>query len=268
MVSSVTPFSGMDPSPRVDVFVDGADLTGSTASVTVWQISSAGEFPVRNAERRPSSGGFFVTDYEVPLGVPVSYRVQEFDAGGAEIQFALNLDTQVDVADGYAVIQDPLVPNNAVLVEAHVDFGGVLVKRRAARTYRAGNDTVALLGQQGLLEDVPLRCQTRSIADADVLEAILDETQFLVRLMPSGGRLPSVLHVVVPDVVQVPVDVQYGGSWIQWDLQGSQVARTELDIIVPVVSYQRYVDAFASYAEFNAAYSTYLSAIASPPPEA
>lgn len=273
MASTVTPHADMDPSPRVDVFIDAADLNVSTATITVHQISVAGDIEVRNMVGVASSGGFAATDYEPPLGVPVTYRVAQYSSGGAELGFALELTTQVDVADGMAVLSDPLVPGSAVMVEAHEVFGGELRRSRPTRVYRAGFRTVALMGMQSLLEDVPLQCQTKTLEDADKLEEVLAAGQVLVRLMPSGGRLPRILHVVIPSPVQVPVDVQYGGEWIKWDLTGVEVSRPTIDIIVPVLSYQLYIDyvlatTAGTYSDASALWSTYISAIRNPPPSA
>ena len=220
MASTVTPHTDMDPSPRVDVLIDDADLNGSTVTITVHQISAAGDIEVRDMVRVASVGDFAGTDYEPPLGVAITYRVQQFDVDGVELGYVLNLATQVDIADGYAVLSDPLAPGTAVMVEAHTDFGSVLRRTRPTRTYRAGTRTVALMGLQGLLEDVPLRCQTKTLEDADLLEDVIASGQFLVRLMPSGGRLPLIFHVVAESPAQIPVDVQYGGEWIQWDIIG------------------------------------------------
>ncbi len=273
MVSTVTPFEDMVPSPRVTVDIDAADLHVDAVKITVWQQSKAGQYRVRNMVNRSSVGGFFETDYEVPLGIPVTYRVEQFNASGTSLGFALTLETQVDIADSYAVLQDPLAPGNAVLVEAHTDFGGVLQRSRPTRTYRVGDSTVAQMGLRGLLQDVPLHCQTRSLEDADMLDLILAETQVLVRLMPSGGRLPSILNVVIPDPVEVPVDVQYGGEWVKWDLSGVEVSRTEIDIIVPTYTWQTLIDYHASlvppgdWADVIAARSSWLEVRRDPFPE-
>jgi hypothetical protein len=272
MASTVTPFTDMDPSPRVDIDIDDADLDGSTVTITVHQISVAGDIEVRNMVGVASAGGFVETDYEPPLGVPITYRVQQYDSGGVELGYVLELTTQVDIADGMAVLSDPLVPGNAVMVEAHTDFGAELRRTRPTRVYRAGYRSVALMGLQSLLEDIPLRCQTQTLDDADMLEDVLAAGQFLVRLMPSGGRLPLILHVVVPNPVQVPVDVQYGGEWIKWELSGVEVSRPTIDIIVPVISYQRFIDYLdasgdGTYGYAATIWSTYIDALRNPPPE-
>ena len=272
MVSTVTPHTDMDPSPRVDVFLDPADMDPAAVTVTVHQISAAGDVEVRNMRGVSVLGGLAQTDYWVPFGVPVTYKVQQFDASGSELGYVLELVTQVDIGDGYAVLSDPLAPATAVMVEAHTDFGGQLRRSRPTRVYRAGYQTRALMGLQSLLEDVPLRCQTKSLADADALEEVLAGTGFLVRLMPSGGRLPLLMHVVVPSPVQVPVDVQYGGEWIQWDLTGTEISRPEIDVLVAVINYgrfQAYMNTLPDNTYGNAAsiWSTYLDAMLNPPPE-
>lgn len=267
MVSTVTPFSDMDPSPRVVVFVDAFDLNGSTTKITVFQVSAAGEFPVRNAIRRVSAGGFVVTDFEVPLGIPVTYRVQQFNSAGKSLGYVLSLHTQVDIEVGFAVLSDPLNPAHAVLVSANPDFGGVLKRPRPVQTYRAGVNTVALMGLEGLLESVPLHCETESLIDADMLELVLAETQFLVRVQASTVRIPAVMHVVAGEPTQKPVSVQFGGELISWEMTGDQVSRTTLDILFPLINYQRFADAYATYASAAAAYATYLAALLAPPPE-
>jgi hypothetical protein len=255
------------------VFVDAADLDASTVTITVHQISAAGDFEVRGLRSVASAGGVAGTDYEVPFGVPVTYKVMQFDSGGVELGYVLDLVTQVDIGDGYAVLSDPLVPANAVMVEAHTDFGSVLQRNRPTRVYRAGYQTRALMGLRSLLEDVPLTCQTKTLDDADMLDAVLAGSGFLVRLMPSGGRLPLAFHVVVPSPAQVPVDVQYGGEWVRWDLNGTEITRPEIDVLVAVISYGRFADYMAaqaddSYGAAAAIWSTYLDAMRNPPPAA
>jgi hypothetical protein len=262
---TVTPYEDMVPSPRVDVLVEAGDLNGSTVSVTVWQISDAGEFPVRGAQEQPSSGGLFVTDYEVPRGIPVSYKVEEFNSAGTRIAFGLEASTQLTAAPGTAVIQDPLAPGNAVLVRAAQGTAASLKYTRDAKVYRAGNATLALLGERGLLEDVPLRCWTDVPADRDRLGAVLAETQFLVRCSPDIP-VPPVFHVIVPSPVRTPFDYAHGGTTDVWDMQATQVSRSEIDILVPTINYDTFNAAFATYTEFNAFYSTYLNAISNPPP--
>jgi len=270
MASTVTPHTDMDPSPRVDVFIDDADLDPDTTEITVHQISPAGDIQVRNMIRQTSLGGFADTDYEPPFGVPITYRVAQYDVDGVELGFVLELSTQVDFDS--VVLSDPLAPGVAVAVNALADFGGELKRERPTRTYRAGFRTVALMGIQSLLDNVSLHCETDSLNDADMLEDVLASGQFLVRIPPSTSRLPLLLNVVVPAPVQVPIDVQFGGEIVEWKMDATEVSRPEIDIIVPVINYQRFIDyVFATgdgtYGYAATLWSTYLDALLNVPPE-
>lgn len=269
MASTVTPFADMAPSPRVKVFIDSADLNVSTSTITVHQISVAGDIEVRNMKRVASAGGFAATDYEPPLGVPITYRVMQYNASGVELGYVLSLVTQVDIDPTKAVLSDPLAPGTAVMVNALADFGGTLKRERPSRVYRAGYRTVALMALQSLLDDVPLHCETDTIADADMLEDVLAAGQFLVRVMPAT-RLPLLFHVVVPQPVQKPIDVQFGGSLVEWDMDATEVSRPTIDILVAVISYQLFADYVATVGDGTYGYaatvwSTYLDALLNPP---
>ncbi|GAA1787853.1 hypothetical protein [Agromyces lapidis] len=271
MVSTVTPHTDMDPTPRVDLFVDVADVDPSAVTITVHQISVAGDIEVRNMRGVSIAGGFAQTDYWVPFGVPVTYKVQQFDASGAELGYVLELVTQVDIEQGLAVLSDPLAPATAVAVNALGTYGGELHRPRPTKVYRAGYQTRALMGLQSLLEDVPLHCETLTLDDADRLGEVLAAGQFLVRVMPPT-RLPLLLHVVVPDPVEKPIDVQFGGELIEWEMSGTEVTRPEIDVLVAVINYgrfQAYMNTLPDNTYGNAAteWSTYLDASLNPPPE-
>lgn len=273
MVSTVTAFTDMVPSPRVNVDIDDADLHVDADTITVWQQSKAGQYRVRNMINRSSVGGFFETDYEVPLGVPVTYRVEQFNSAGTSLGFgALTLETQVDVASNVAVLQDPLAPANAVMVRAESRFASELKRSRPTRVLRAGFESFALMGQYGLLEELNLHCWTEDETNRDLLALVLAETQLLVRTMPKFP-IPRVVHVVVPDVIRTPFDYHQGGTTDVWDLVGTEVSRAEIDIIVPTYTWQTVIDYHASlvppgdWADLIAARSSWLEVRRDPFPE-
>jgi len=274
MVSTATSFADMDPSPRVLLDLDPAEI-GTADTVTVWQISKWGQVPVRNAVRRSVSGGLVVTDYEIPPGVPVTYRVERFDAGGVSLGYVLNLAAQVDLPGGFVVVQDPLAPANAVLVRAERRFADALTRSRASAVYQAGGRTFAMSGPYSAFQQLSLRCVTQSDADRETLAEILSEAMILVRSMPTT-RLPGAFYATVASVPMIPHDARRGGDTDVWDIAGDQLSRPELDIIVAVYSYDRfkaYLDTLhpptpGTYNDAAAIWSTYLDAMRNPPPEA
>lgn len=268
MPSTATSHDDMDPQPRVEIVIDPADLNVAVDTITVLQLSKWGQVPVRSATRRAAAGGFAVTDYEVPPGVPVTYRVDQFDASGNPLGFAvLDLTALVDIPVGWAVVSDPLAPGNAVLLRAEYQFAGTLKRSRPTSIYRAGFDTIALSGLQSKLQDVVLRCVTESDDERQALETITSESMLVVRTMPQM-RLPGSLYAVAPEVVMDPFDARVGGETDVWDLVGQEVSRPTLDVIVPVYTWQDIIDYYATWAALIADRATWLDVIRNPPPSA
>jgi len=262
---SLVPLAGDASLPeRVDITVTSPPV--GAAFISVYSIADV-QSAVRNANRAPVSGGFFVTDFQVPLGVPVTYRAEYFDAAGTSLGLSGDAVTQVDSDPQFIVIQDPLAPKRFVKVDAPPSFASDVGRRRAVSVYNAGGRTVALMGELGLRSDVPINVSTRTIAQADMLEDVLAEAPFLIRTMPNIVRLPPLFYGVTAGAVQTPVDVDTGGSWIRWELSAQEVSPLLLDIIEAVVTYARFKAAFATYAAAKAVYTTYLQAKQSPPPE-
>jgi hypothetical protein len=263
-VVALEAFEDMDPSPRVHVTV--TDPFPTADSLTVLQLSIDGQIEVRNGVRISAVGGNFVPDYEVPLGVQVQYRVEFFTAAGVSLGLSEPETTQVDVEVGKAIFQDYLAPENAVMVDAEKRFAEDIKSSRTLQLYRAGLDTIALMGEQGLLESVNLRVVTLTEADQVGLDRILNEGTVLIRTMPPMP-VPRLLFAVIGTPTRVPINARWGGTMSYFDLVGDQVSRNILDIIVPVVTWQRIIDAYPTWADLIAAHSTWLDLIKNPPPE-
>lgn len=264
---TLTPLSTMDPSPRVEVLVAAGELNVATSTLTVKQISDAGEFDVREGVRVPAAGGVFVVDYEPPLGIPVTYQAEQFDAAGVSLGLTGAATTTVLVDQVMVVMQDPLAPLRAVRVEPLRGFAGVLRRTRESQLYRAGFRTLALMGEQSLLEQVPLQVWTATKAEADALEEVLDEGTFLVRSSPALP-LPPLFYTAVSTYARDPYNASAFMEASQFAFEGDQITRSTLEVIEPAVTWQRYIDAFATWNAMDAEYSTWLDAKQNPPPEA
>lgn len=273
MASTVTGFSDMDPSPRAVIDIDDADLDGSTETVTIWQVSKWGQVPV-NRQPRSAVGGLVLTDYEIPPGVPVTYKVEQFDADGISLGLVLSLTTQVDIPIGMAVVQDPLAPALAVLVPAEVSFAGQLGRSRASKRYQAGGHTFAMSGAYSGFTQTVLRVATTSELEREAMAAVLEQTMILVRTMPQM-RLPGAFYAMVPEVPMIPINARAGGNADLWDLVGDEVSRPMLDVLVPIYTYDRfkaYLDTLhpptpGTYDDAAAIWATYIDAMRNPPPE-
>ena len=272
MASIATSHSDMDPSPRVVIDIDDADLDASAETVIVWQLSKWGQVPV-NRVARSVAGGLVITDYEVPAGVPVTYRVQQFDGDGIEMGYALSISAAVTIPFGYVVVQDPLAPAKAVLVAAAPDFSGELRRSRPTQVYRAGNRTFAMSGLYSALQNVPLTVLTDDETTREALAAVLEQTTILVRTPPEM-RLPGAFYAVVEDVIDQN-RARLALETDRWPLTGTEVSRPAIDILVPIYTYDRfkaYLDTLhpptpGTYDDAAAVWATYIDALRNPPPE-
>lgn len=252
--------------PRVDIYMDSAFLHPDVSTVVIEQSSSAGTFDVRGGPI-PASSGAFVTDYEPPLGVTITYRARQYDEDGVALGLSGAIAAEMgDFPDGYVILQDPLGPRFWVQLRAEFRFADSLNHRRDRQIYRRGDATVALMGERGLLEDVVLNVFTESSEDEAALNSALESGYVLVRSLPSMP-VPQLLHVVVAEASQVPADYRHGGTFSTWLITGSEVTRSVLAVLDSPVTWARFKAAFATWADMKAAYTTWLEAKRNPPPE-
>jgi len=242
---------------------ESADLPAGTHSIRVTRTADRA-FVVRGGSALFADGGAVLDDYEIPVGVAVSYVAEAFDSDGVSLGTvdALSGSVASDPSKGW--VSDPTDPSSVIQVELKGDFGSQLTRVRQVQTYQVGDRLVSLLGARGKLTQVPLRMQTKTLADADALDAILGQSVVLIRV-PPPVRVPRNLYVVVATTNELDQNVQYGQSWVIWDITGDEIDATTLDILVPVVTYQDYMDAFPLYSDAMAAYATYFDAIKNPP---
>lgn len=274
MASIVTASSEMTPSPRATIDIDAADLHVDAVYITIWQISKWGQVVVRGAERKNATGGFVVTDYELPAGVEVTYRVEQFDAGGTSLGYAsLSLAAEVTIPFGYVVIQDPLAPASAIMLEAQPRFSSSMRRSRPVRKYQAGSKTFAMTGQYSAFEQVPLDVWTRTDEERDQLATILEQPLLLIRTPPEM-RLPGAFYAVLSDNVDDTSLARFGSDSDRWALTGDELSRPELEVIVPIYTYdlfkayldEKYGPPYATYDDAAVEYATYLDALRNPPP--
>lgn len=261
----VVGYSTMDPQPRATIEIH--DTYPDAATLTIVQLSDEGQINVRDAENVVAPGGVFKTDYEIPLGISTSYRAQMFTAGGADLGFTSSTSVEVDIDPGWAVVQDYLEPKQVVLVQAEKQFANTLQKTRTLALYPAGTDTVALLGELGLLTGLNLRLVTMTNDDQQALDTILENGTVLIRTMPPMP-VPRQLFVAIGAPTRVPSDVRWGGETSIYDITGDEVSRNTLTVLVPVTTWADVIAFFASWTALIAAHSTWLDLIKNPPPEA
>jgi len=217
---------------------------------------------VRDGLQVFAAGGFTLTDFEPPLGIPVSYHAEVFDSSGASLGVTGSSTVVVWGELGYGWFSDPLNPSSAVEVPLGGDFGVALERSTPMQRHVVSGRTVFLAGSRGLLEGIDLFAKTDTLAQADKLRDVLAQPFLLVRTHPRS-LLPPLLYVALSQTAEVDADVQWGGERIDWPLVGDEMTRTNTPVAVPAVSYQTYMNAYPTYAD--AVYVTYLDAMKNPP---
>lgn len=265
---AITLIDDMSPAPRATVLIESEDVSPSAVKLDVLQVSGGVERIVRSGQGLAAAGGVFVTDYEIPFGVQVTYQARQYDSAGGVVGLTPSRTVQLDVDASSVVIQDPFAPTSALRVEAEGGFAGQVGRTRDTALYRVGRETVALSRELSLVRDASLLLATRTVADADKLLAVLSASPLLVRSMPSAVRLPGLFYCAVSAVNEIPMDVQWGGSWVRWALSADEVSRPTIPVLQPAVTWQRYVNAFVTWQDMIDAYPTWLDAIRNPPAEA
>lgn len=250
--------------PHAHLVYEAADLPTGTETITVTRSYGNRSATVRDAENAFAAGGAVFDDWEIPTGVNVTYTAECFDAAGESLGSAASVEARWDADPSMAWISDPLSPGDAVQVELVADFANMMTRTRQMQLHQVGDRVVSLLGPAGKLQGLNVHIQLKNLADADRLTEILAVTSVLIRTTPPT-RLPRLLYCVIPQVNEVDMDVQWGGNWVRWELVGQEVDPTTLDIVLPIVSWQTYIDAFPTWADMEAAYPTWFDAMKNPP---
>jgi len=248
------------PGPSVQVLFE--DLDPDCVELTVWRSTANADSVVRGADRQPAVGGFVVTDTDAPVGVPVTYRGEQFDSDGIRIGFTDAAEVSLPSRKAMAWVSDPLDPATAVEVELEGSFLNEINRPRPTAVYQAGGRTVALMGQRQLRRNIPLSMTTETRDEAEALDAVLGRGVVLIRTGPEAP-IPRLLYVVIPEVPFVPY-----ASWLEkavWPLVGHEVSGTTVQVAVPLYTWADVKAAYATWDLVKADYLTWLDLKSRPP---
>lgn len=263
------------PCPRVEVTI--TDLTPTTNTVTIWRTADGKRQAVRGARKRDIVGSDFVTDYEVPLGRLVSYEIEVVSGLNAQVSAPAQAVT-VNSTTGY--IQDPLMPGSAVAISVDaLGAGKATLQGDALRAleYAAdmsvinilgSPDPVAIMGQRMAAAGVDMSMMTDAAQDGANLRNLLKQAPLvLVRPLPGwGASLASLCYLAVSKPIEIPIDAEWGGSLIRWELNGDLVAAPTMNVLVPLWTYGDVKALWGTYQQAQTALSgrTYLDVLKSP----
>ncbi|WP_394253631.1 hypothetical protein [Arthrobacter pityocampae] len=256
MALTVTPVLD-DPCPRAGVTVTG--LLPGEQVVSVWRTADGKREAVRGARTIPAVDSFYVEDYEVPLGISVTYELDVVTGADAGVQ-GVRGDVVIDSEHGY--IQDAANPATAIQVRGSGTQGVVLRAGSFKRFgYEADVSTFRVLGDprpvtvsspRGAPTGIPLEFRTMSDSESAKLRDLISTAVLLV-IRPSprwGSAMPSTATYSASSITESPV-LAHGLT--RWETTGDIVRGSSARILVPLWSYQDVGDIFATYDQKQAA---------------
>lgn len=256
---------GSVTAPQVEILLTSLD--GDVASVTAYRLSGTSEERVSGVIGAAVAGAGTWIDYEVPAQ-SATYRVQFFDAGGAELGFSESVTVELGFTGCW--MHNPLNPGGAVRV-VPINTAGKVLSRPVpgAIVYPRGRRVGVIVSQPRRgLSAVVFDVYAEDLATADAIQSFLGSDN--VSLPPVicvrmgvdfvGFRVRSPLFLGVLNIAEEDLDLYKGGTSTIQRITGDEVARPLPGVFVPLLRRMDLNAFYATRADLNAAYLTRLAA--------
>lgn len=263
-----------DDPPIANISLDLTAMSDDVETLTLYRVyadrpvSSQVTTTVRRGVNKFASGGFATTDEEVPIGMPVSYYAALYRADGVFVGNSLPTTVTVgntaSIDDGW--ISDPLVEGSAIKVTL-TDVAGSNPSRPMVGTkYQVGYRTVVLNSRQSHLTDLDMGFYTDTKADMQAIQDLIEGTGGLVLIRCTPPRMvPRMLYCWMQNASPDDFNYPAGLEDAEWANTVQETSAVEGDVTLPAVSWQTYIDAFSTWANMEAAYTTWFDAKKNPP---
>jgi hypothetical protein len=266
---------GGDPCPRAGITITGLG-TASSSVVSVWRNTADVREPVPGYRRVSMTDSSYLTDFYVPLGVPVTYELEVISgpSGANRVTSA-----PVTVASDTGWLMDALVPQTAVPVTGKRVADGIELMASSLKdleyaanvsifTIMGSDKPLALFGQKLAAKGLSMRLATRSAEQNANLAALLSSTAQL-HFRPAPGwsnlQLGGSMFIANPSARQLPVTPHWGGKLTWWDLKSDIVAGPAVRVITAEFTYGDVAILFTGYQQKqDATTGTYLDDLIHP----
>lgn len=225
--------------PAVEVLVSA--LPAGAVRVTLYRHADGITMPVRGAVNAATAGQLTRVDYEAPLGVPVTYWAEAFNATGVSIgatpQQVITLD------DSSAWLHNPLDPRGAVKVGLRPSTGRA-INRPLSGSVIDSNTRVGVIttGGRSGIRDLDLDVIVNGGGDADRVQTMLGRgaeplPPILCLRVESGSRrrLPRPFFIA-PDWVENDLTHFYGGDAIAFEGAVHEAEPPALGLFTPLLT--------------------------------
>jgi hypothetical protein len=253
-----------------------AGVTTTPDSITVYRSVNGTTTQVRGAVLASVAGSYFVTDYEAPFGVTITYWAETF-AAGTSLGVGDSSSTVLAVSQMW--IHDPLDPTNNIAITlggydyatlGAKSFEGIQKGVRYNKSVVVGK-TKPVLQFYGLksIENAQFEVYTYDYADAD-MSNLLAVSPVCIRVPAAMVSLPPLMYGVVEGSAN-PETWRWESTdpLTRWSLTFNETDAPNTAIVFAVYSYAYWATRYSAstYASVNGVYGTnsYIYSIKNPP---
>jgi hypothetical protein len=200
----------------------------------------------------------YLTDFYVPLGIPVTYEVEVISGPGGASRVTAS---PVTVTSDTGWLMDALVPQTAIPVTGQKVADGFELMASSLKDLEYAADVsifnimgsdkpLALFGQRMAARGLSTKLATRSAEQNARLADLLQSTANL-HFRPAPGwanlQLGGAMFIANASARQLPITPHWGGKLTWWDLKSDVVAGPAIKVLT----------ATFTYGDVNLIYSTY-----------
>lgn len=254
-------------------FKPASDLVGPHAEVAftslhpsctslraIWRLGDRREWRVRGSIDIPVVNQVARLDYEVPFGIPVTYRAEMLNAAGDSLGFTdSSAPFTANVDEMW--IHNPLDPQTAVRADFRSNAARALSRPLVGESRFPEGRRVAVFvgGERQGLRDVVLDLIVDSIESADRIQDLFGN--YTTRRVPvicfriaasARVRLPRPLFAAVQNPRELDVTYEFGGETIAFAMEGDEAAPPTPALVIPLLTNADLNAYYATNAAMNA----------------
>lgn len=245
--------------PRMQVIFD--TLATGTQTVNVQRTAEGRTMKVRGGVNLFAVGAAAVLDNEVPFGIPVTYKAEQFDVNGLSLGFTNPSTITVDTTDTW--VSQPLNPSLAVQVRVKLESTSSLTRPAPGSTVWTEGATVGrtISGQRTGIQGATILLRMPSPSDADLFDQLwggygVDYPAVICLRTPPNVPLPAVFFIGCT----APARQTYGANkFVVYSIPADEVAPPSPGLVLPLLRRKDIDAAFPTRAARAAAYSTRLA---------
>jgi hypothetical protein len=252
-----------DP-PSAHLVYEAADLPVGAATIRVTRTCEGVTTTLRDGLDKPCVGGVIVDDGEMPVGADVIYEGTVHDDSYVELGTTDFLIGNVPTSPNDAWLSDPRDATSGVRVMLMDGAAATLSRPTPGNRYQVGFTTIVLAGQTQLLTDLPMGFFTETPEDRDAVVDLMRDTGGLILIRtPPPFPVPRLLYCWASN----PVARTYGSDpdIAVWDNTVQEISEIPGTTQVFTVTWQTYMDAFPTWGDMAAAYTSWFDAAKNPP---